>query len=883
MKHNLGTQKIQLLCDRSSAGADPGALLPVRLGIPFAPGQIAEPGQIGVIDSHDARSIAQKKVLSRWPDSSIRWCLVEFLCLGDPASYTLEIAAERNVATGSPTQVPANPLIAIEPETQRGSTDTAVLRHRLFNEIVALQIRLRHDSQSYLGVLESARTIDTGPIRWSQTWSVRFDASGKSSPLTGNLIANVYADLSTVTFEFAITNPLAMDHPGGNWDLGAAGSVIINDLSFHFSLPKAAQQKRLSAELRDSGQTLEASQQLRIFQASSGGENWNSHNHLDRHGRVPLEFRGYRANADGQELAGLRAEPLVAWKTSSAVYGIGYRDFWQNFPKVLAAEGDGLRIGLFPLETVGGHELQGGEQKTHEFAFEWRQTTEQSTIDVCINPPLVSLTPDAYAEAQAWPYLEPRSRQSDPVYESLVDLALDGQDTFAIKNEKIDEFGWRHFGDVYGDHEAVYHRGKTALISHYNNQYDCVLGFALQFLRRGDPRWYELMIHMADHAWDIDTYHTQRDKLVYNGGLFWHTYHYADAHTSTHRSYPRQLRVSQSFEGGQDLSALGETGEKLAKNYAIGGGPAAAHNYSTGWMLAYWLTGTERYRTAAINAADYVMRIEDGSQTPFRFLSRHDTWHSTASSAGYFGPGRAAANSTHALLTGHELMGDDKYLQRAALLMRRTVHPTEDLQELNLLNAELRWFYTMYLQALGRFVDYKYTLGQYDEDFNYGVASLLHYAQWMVEHERPTLSVPEELHYPTETWAAQDMRKWHILQHAALYASDPQQRRRLREKAEFFFHYGCETLWSFRTRSLCRPVVLLLNFGWQRDWYNRHSEHLRTNELSEQTFGPRIECRPQRTVATRRFKRLCIALAIVIFLGLATFSVTLLAYLGSAA
>src|SRR5690606_4052948 len=77
--------------------------------------------------------------------------------------------------------------------------------------------------------------------------------------------------------------------------------------------------------------------------------------------------------------------------------------------------------------------------------------------------------------------------------------------------------------------------------------------------------------------------------------------------------------------------------------------------------------------------------------------------------------------------------------------------------------------------------------------------------------------------------------------------------------------------------------VLMLNFGWQRDWYNRHSEHLRTNELSEQTFGPRIECRPQRAIAIKRFKRLCIASAFAVIIGLAAISLTLLAYLGSAA
>ena len=684
-----------------------------------------------------------------------------------------------------------------------------------------------------------------------------------ASPLEGELIANTYADFPVVTFEFSIRNPQAMDHPGGNWDLGAAGSIIIEDLSVDFSLADRSGDGRFSVDLRDTGQKVQAAQRLKIFQASSGGGNWKSQNHLDRYGKVPLEFRGYQVNADGDEHSGLRAEPVLRSAGESFEAAVACRDFWQNFPKVLKADNETLRIGLFPIEATGGTELQGGEQKTHQFAFELKAIGVESTIEACLNPPIIKLSPADYARGEAIDYLTPRSSESDDRYESLVDQAIEGDDTFLAKSESIDQFGWRNFGDIYGDHEAVYHRGDEPMISHYNNQYDCTLGFAIQFFRSGDRRWFDMMTQMADHAWDIDTYHTRDDKLLYNGGLFWHTYHYAGAHTSTHRSYPKQLRVSQSFDDGQDLSTMGETGEKLAKNYAIGGGPAAAHNYSTGWMVAYWLTGAERYRTAAISAADYVLQIEDGSKTPFKWLSRAATGYSTCSSEGYHGPGRAAANSTHALLTGHELTGDEKYLRRAALLMRRTVHPKEDLNTLDLLNAELRWFYTMYLQALGRFVDYKDSLEQRDADFEYGVAALLHYADWMVQHERPTLSVPEQLQYPTETWAAQDMRKWHVLQHAVQYQCDPQRRQSLAEKADFFHNETCDSLSGFETRSLCRPVVLMLNFGWQRDWFlaNQDAQRLETNVGGG--FGPRLPFVPQRTIAIRRFKRLAIFSGIV--------------------
>ncbi|MCC9601461.1 hypothetical protein LOC67_12970 [Stieleria sp. JC731] len=657
--------------------------------------------------------------------------------------------------------------------------------------------------------------------------------------------------------EIVLRNPQPSSHPGGNWDLGGEGSLLIDE--FSLSLRPAAGERfsDLCVELSREQGAVTARESISVKQFSSGGENWQSKNHLNQHGKVDLVQKGYEVEIDGEKSTGLRASPICHVTLGDEVVSVYLRDFWECFPSSLEVTPDGVTVGLLPSD-AGLTELQGGEQKTFEVVVEQRSRSSTSSIQdhlaLSVDPANVDDRLQSILK-----FLKPRGEQSDSRYESLVDLAIEGDDSFFAKREKIDEFGWRHFGDVWGDHEAVYHRGDTPMISHYNNQYDCTLGFGIQYLRTRDPRWLELMLPMADHAWDIDTYHTNQDKLLYNGGLFWHTYHYADAHTAAHRSYPRQLRVSQSFDGGTDLEELGETGDKLAKTYQVGGGPAAAHNYSTGWMLAYCLTGKERYKEAAINAADYVMRIDDGAQTPFRWLSRSDTGYSTCSSEGYYGPGRASGNSTHALLTGHELTGERKYLDRAALLMRRTVHPNQDLDALDLLNAELRWFYTMYLQALARFVDYKLTLGETDDDFRYGVASLRHYARWMAAHERPTLDEPEKLQYPTETWAAQDMRKWQVLEHAARYESDSTYREKMWEKAEYFYNYCVDYLNESPTKTLCRPVVLMLNFGWQRPWYLQHRDQLAFDQPIEDDFGQPVEFVPQRTIAIRRFKQLVVA------------------------
>ncbi len=56
---------------------------------------------------------------------------------------------------------------------------------------------------------------------------------------------------------------------------------------------------------------------------------------------------------------------------------LAVRHFWENFPKAIEAgsteneQGFKLRYGIFPHQAGYPHELQGGEQKTHEFAVYW--------------------------------------------------------------------------------------------------------------------------------------------------------------------------------------------------------------------------------------------------------------------------------------------------------------------------------------------------------------------------------------------------------------------------------------------------------------------------------------------------------------------------------
>ncbi len=219
-----------------------------------------------------------------------------------------------------------------------------------------------------------------------------------------------------------------------------------------------------------------------------------------------------------------------------------------------------------------------------------------------------------------------------------------------------------------------------------------------------------------------------------------------------------------------------------------GGGPANEQNYTTGLMLHHFLTGSPASREAALELARWVIDVDDGTKTVFRWLARGYTGRASQSQNSgfdYHGPGRGAANSIAALLDGHRLSGDAAFLAKAEQLIRRCIHPADDVPARNLLDAENRWFYTMFLQSLGRYLDYK------AEQTNMTIAStptpracLLHYARWMATNEYPYLEKPEILEYPTETWAAQDMRKSEIFKYAAKHSTGAG-RARFLERSEF--------------------------------------------------------------------------------------------------
>ena len=821
---------------------------PVTCGIPWPRGGLADPSLLGLVDAEGRPVPVQASSLDRWSDGSVRWVLLDWQAdVVGSATYRVSVLAPETPPVASPVSVAAGPGGEVVVETSRASFVIRAGSPALFRSIkvagadVIVPARTGFTAKDGSGrvfeaVASRLEVFETGPLRAVVRAEGELVSAGVRPLARFTLDLEFFAGSATVRCSATILNPRKARHPGGLWELGGDGSITIRDASVKFAMPDGPGETTILCSVDRQSPPQHHAGDFELYQDSSGGENWAGSVHINAGRTVATSFRGYRLRADGREKHGLRASPVVAIGRGGQTLAIAVEHFWENFPKAIEVSSGTLTLRLFPGQFADLHELQGGEQKTHEFvvAFADDRVTE-TPLAWCRAPMVPRATPSWYASSGAIPHLSPSAEDSDHTYLSLVDAAIKGDDTFERKREVIDEYGWRHFGEVYADHEAVFHSGPAPLVSHYNNQYDNIAGFAYQFLRGGDARWWAAMAELARHVVDIDIYHTDDDRSAYNHGLFWHTCHYVDADTGTHRAYPKAGDV-------------------------CGGGPSGGHAYTTGLMLHHFLTGNSRTRAAALELGRWVVDMDDGRKTIFRWLDSGHHGHATASgSASYHGPGRAAANSVNALLDAHRLSGDPQFLAKAEQLIRRCIHPDDDIQARDLLDAENKWFYTMFLQTLGKYLDGRAEAGALGFMYAYARESLLRYARWMAANEYPYLDKPERLEYPTETWAAQDMRKCEVFQYAAKHG-DPDERTRFLERAHFFFTASTETLASKPTRSLARPVVLLLVNGWSHAYFRANPEATAPVPASAVAdFGKPEVFVPQKVRAIRKLKKLVIA------------------------
>jgi len=783
----------------------------VKFGVPVKKSELFKLDRIAVINVENNEAVMfQAQPTATWSDSSIKWFLLEFMVdVDNDASAHYQII--------SVDQAKANPhSIKVSERENAILIDTGVARFEVNKQTLTI---IKHDLPDQDSPSsECSCTIeaeDSSQKHFSPSVSnISFNSSPNKLRLTieasGNLVddklnmliayesrISFFLEHSHVEVEFCIHNPNAAAHPGGLWDLGDQGSIYFKELSANIRCP-AINELTVKQSANSKWRSYDEVRSLTIYQDSSGGENWKSNNHKNRKGHVTNTFKGYKIFADGKVKAtGDRATPFVSALTEKGRLTCYIKHFWQNFPTAIEVVPDAIQLKLFPSNYADLFELQPGEKKTQIFYLSFAD--DQTDLDRFVKPLLPRFDAGYWERSQVIPYFY----VSDTVgmLDPIIEEGLTGEHNFFEKREVIDEYGWHNFGEIYADHETLYQKdGELPYISHYNNQYDPIYGFARQYAMTGDARWFELMDDLARHVVDIDIYHTNGDRVEYNNGLFWHTDHYLDAHTCTHRTYSKHNATS-SIEG------------------QTGGGPGAEHCYTTGLMYHYYIAGNKDSYAAVLKLANWMINIHEGSFSLLaqllsikkNELAKIKQLIKGANLVDYKYPlTRGTGNYITALLDAYQLTNDSCWLLQTERVIKETLHPNDNVSERELLNFEVSWSYVVFLRALVKYLFVKYARNEYDEHYFYARDSFLTYAKWMLENERPYLDNDDVLEFPNDTWVAQEIRKVNLLHYASLFEPDPSWQQSYIKRAQELLDYTGSKLIKSNTKYFSRIQIILL-------------------------------------------------------------------------
>jgi hypothetical protein len=405
-----------------------------------------------------------------------------------------------------------------------------------------------------------------------------------------------------------------------------------------------------------------------LYHDSSGGGHWDRYRAPQFHPRPNsyVAFQGYRTFLGGVEAAaGRRA---LGWlDASDAAKGltVGIEDFWQNYPKALAADKDGtVEIGLFPGRYAADFALRSGEHKTHEVLFFFHAGAAPDDGNKAVaagfsDPLRLESSPQWLAKTRALGDLHPLDVQHYRSYEVrnlsaigvLAAGVLPGPSLFT-RREEHEFYGWMDYGDVPIDFEAP--------SGQWGMKYDLDYRMAQQYARTLNPAWWNLFAAADKHTRDIDVHHQPHYPGLHfvKGGVWAHSTHSEPGHKNPHRNY-----------------------NHFTKDLSFG---------ARGTATLYYLTGDWKSRDSCLeiaeNALAEYMSPQNDPGPPERNNGMGD---------------RGEGCTLNRLLEGYLLSGDEKYLQRARWQIKSCAFDGKPPKH----RPISLWASLFYMDALARYVE----------------------------------------------------------------------------------------------------------------------------------------------------------------------------------
>lgn len=565
---------------------------PATAGIPFRKSALASDAHLRLADSNGIEMGLQTRTLARWEDGSVKWVLLDFKTRPMDSRVKVEYGPKLR------RQAPSGAL-RVSQEASGVTVSTGPLAFRI-------------DARKF------------GFLDWIDAGGARVTAEGRRSA-------------------FYLT-----DAKGALYDsLGAPDEVVVEERG------------PVRACVRVSGRHRSANGG-RLFRYAVRFHAWAG----ERAIRVQHTFENDSEESEFAEIASLvlripmagrnrstgaicvrrdddRRPGIVRWSDGGRAVALSVRDFWQNYPKDLAADEQGLEFGICPRldpnqysfarGTVDEHRLyyylrdgryrfRQGASKTHEF---W--------IGVGADPPaspsMAAAPAEWYAQSGALGHLALASAGERVVrYDAA--FARNFQE-FIRARETDHAYGMMNFGDWWGERE----------INWGNCEYDTQHALFLQFVRTGDWRYFRAGEQAEWHNRDVDTVHHHSDPL--RAGGVWehkvgHTGGYFPGHAVPQMAESGDMTASHTFVEGHfdyyfltgDARSL-ETARRTADLYS---GPLG-RNFELiscrhgGWLLtlavaAYNATSDPYYLNFAHSVFERVLKLQTGDGGWRRKLAR---------------------------------------------------------------------------------------------------------------------------------------------------------------------------------------------------------------------------------------------------------------------
>lgn len=526
---------------------------PITTGFPFPPGAVKDAASISLEDAAGSAKLpVQARVLTRWPDGSARWVLLD---------TALDLAARQSrklrVRSGAPPKIERQLVVSDGEEAVR--VDTGRLRFAVPKKKHALLDKVHLDGGSLPATVTSfmrfaeAREVARPPV------SVKLLENG---PLRARIeLRGMYGG----DFRYVIRIDAFA---------GQAFVRVLHTFENHGKdAYKAVRQIGIDVPFKAAS--------VPSYQAGRVGREFIGRRVPDAGVRL-VQVDNETLSVDGQPNRD-RAAGWVNLHDEKRGVAVSARSFWQEYPQGFEIRRDGIRYDLWSpdsLPAVAGM----GAAKTHEVVLAFHSTKTPLPGDLgAMIAPLVARIDPAWIHASG---ALPQAITSAGAGSGFLRALVEGHERYARRNAKerwddsgqatcasgsrenprVGAYGMWNWGDW---NFPGYHDDTKGCDAWGNLEYDLTQVMALGFAGTQERRFYDEMVVVARHFMDVDTVHFQAARPQWVG--------------MNHPKNPLHF----TFElGGVDLG----------------------HTWNEGLLSYYYFTGDERGLESALGIADYLER-----------------------------------------------------------------------------------------------------------------------------------------------------------------------------------------------------------------------------------------------------------------------------------